>query len=213
MPTSLPYRPLPSTPCNSYSACLLPTVYLGNTALHSNRSYTLPGSSRQQAKGFALEQFHDPPFLPRTIAFTATQQVHQQSLADRIRITVLEYGSGPLPYLGRSRILQSSYTSRRLADRIRIQRLDRIRRRKGDGGYLAIRIVRDHLLAIGILAYNRQCSGAALPRRRPEGDSIAIRKLSGRSQGGDPTRLSLQIFNRPTTVHSRQRSHQQRLEG
>ena len=37
--------------------------------------------------------------------------------------------------------------------------------------------------AIGILAYD-QCSGAALPRRRPEGDSIAIRKLSGRSQGG-----------------------------
>ena len=26
----------------------------------------------------------------------------------------------PLPYLGRSRMLQSSYTSRRLADRIRI---------------------------------------------------------------------------------------------
>ena len=46
-------------------------------------------------------------------------------LADRIRITVLEYGSGPLPYLGRSRMLQSSYTSRRLVDRIRIQRLDR----------------------------------------------------------------------------------------
>ena len=34
-------------------------------------------------------------------------------LADCIRITVLEYGLGPLPYLGRSRMLQSSYTSRR----------------------------------------------------------------------------------------------------
>ena len=38
----------------------------------------------------------------------------------------------------------------------------------------AIRIVRDHLLAIGILAYNWQCSGVALPRRQPKGDLIAI---------------------------------------
>ena len=38
--------------------------------------------------------------------------------------------------------------------------------------------------AIGIPTYDQSCSGAALPRRRPEGDSIAIRKLSGRSQGG-----------------------------
>src|ERR1700733_10054013 len=50
----------------------------GQCALHLNRS-TLLGGSRQQAEGFALEQFHDPPFLPRTIAFTATQQVHQQT--------------------------------------------------------------------------------------------------------------------------------------
>src|SRR6266700_5017750 len=28
---SLPYRPLPSTPCDSCSACLLPTVHPGNT--------------------------------------------------------------------------------------------------------------------------------------------------------------------------------------
>ena len=34
LPTSLPYRPLPSTPCDSYLACLLPTVHLGNTASH-----------------------------------------------------------------------------------------------------------------------------------------------------------------------------------
>src|SRR6266576_2278093 len=53
--------------CDSCSACLLPTVHLGKYASHSNRSYTLPGGSRQQAEGFALEQFHDPPFLPRTI--------------------------------------------------------------------------------------------------------------------------------------------------
>src|ERR1700722_15524321 len=56
---------------NSYSACLLPTVHLGNTASYLNRSYTHPGGSRQQAEGFALEQFYDPPFLPRTIAYTA----------------------------------------------------------------------------------------------------------------------------------------------
>jgi hypothetical protein len=58
--------------------------------------------------------------------------------------------------------------------------MDRIRRRKGDGGYLAIRIVRDHLLAISIPTYD-QYSGTALPRRRPKGDSIAMRKLSSRS--------------------------------
>ena len=33
LPTSLPYRPLLSTPCDLCSACLLPTVHLGNTAL------------------------------------------------------------------------------------------------------------------------------------------------------------------------------------
>ena len=64
-------------PCDSCSACLLPTVHLGN-ALHSNRSYTLPGSSRQQAEGFALEHFTILHFLPRTIAYTA-KQLHQQA--------------------------------------------------------------------------------------------------------------------------------------
>ena len=58
--------------CDSCSACLLPTVHLGNTALHSNRS-TLSGGSRQQAKGFALKHFTILHFLPRTIAYTAKQ--------------------------------------------------------------------------------------------------------------------------------------------
>src|SRR6266581_1334563 len=31
LPYSLPYRPFPSTPCDSCSACLLPTVHPGNT--------------------------------------------------------------------------------------------------------------------------------------------------------------------------------------
>src|SRR6266568_8500765 len=44
-------------------------------ALHSNRSYTLAGGSRLAA-GSSI--FHDPPLLPRTIAYTATEQVHQQ---------------------------------------------------------------------------------------------------------------------------------------
>jgi len=57
---------------------------------------------------------------------------------------------------------------------------------KGDGSYLAKGQgypdrTRSSPEAIGILAYDRQRSGAALPRRRPEGDLIAIRKLSGRS--------------------------------
>jgi hypothetical protein len=51
------------SPCDLYSACLLPTVHLGKHASHLNRSYTLPGGSWQQAEGFALEQFHDPPFF------------------------------------------------------------------------------------------------------------------------------------------------------
>ena len=65
-------------PCDLYSACLLPTIYLGDIASHSNRSYTLPGSSRQQAEGFALKHFTILHFLPRTIAYTA-KQLHQQT--------------------------------------------------------------------------------------------------------------------------------------
>ena len=106
------------SPCDSCLACLLPTVHLGN-ALYLNRSYTLLGSSWQQAKGFALEHFTILHFLPRMIAYTA-KQLYQQASGDRIRIhSQLEYGSGPT-FLGRSRMLQSSYTSRCLADRIRI---------------------------------------------------------------------------------------------
>ena len=37
---SLPYRPLPSTPCDSCSACLLPTVHPGNTP-YTKRPYLL----------------------------------------------------------------------------------------------------------------------------------------------------------------------------
>jgi len=75
---SLLYHPLPSTLLVTHArlACSLP--YTWAIALHSNRSYTLTGGSRQQAEGFALEQFHDPPFLPRTTAYTA-KQVHQQT--------------------------------------------------------------------------------------------------------------------------------------
>src|SRR6266481_4065810 len=100
----------------------LPAPYRtpGQYASHSNRSYTLPGGSRQQAEGFALEQFHNPPFFYLGRSRILQSSYTSRRLADRIRITVLEYGLGPLPYLGRSRMLQSSYTSRRLADRIRI---------------------------------------------------------------------------------------------
>ena len=59
-------------PCNSCSACLLPTVHLGNIASHSNRSYPLPGGSRLAASSSI---FHDPPLLPRTIAYTTTEQL------------------------------------------------------------------------------------------------------------------------------------------
>jgi hypothetical protein len=60
---------------------------------------------------------------------------------------------------------------------------------KEDGSYLAKGQgypdrTRSSPKAISIPAYDRQCSGAALPRRQPEGNSTAIRRLSGRSQGG-----------------------------
>src|ERR1700723_1280396 len=92
-------------------------------------------------------------------------------------------------YLGRSRMLQSSYTSK-ASGRSHPHNSGRYGSGdKGDGSYLAkgqcyLDRTRSSLKAIGIPAYDRQCSGAALPRRRLEGDSIAIRKLSGRSQGG-----------------------------
>ena len=82
--------------CDSCSACLLPTVHLGDIASHLNRSYTLPGGSRQQAEGFALKYFSRS-----SIFYLGRSRILQSSytsrrLADRIRITVLEYGSGPL---------------------------------------------------------------------------------------------------------------------
>ena len=49
LPTLLPYRPLPSTPCDSCSAYLLPTVHLGNTALHSSSNKAI-----QKEKPIAL---------------------------------------------------------------------------------------------------------------------------------------------------------------
>jgi len=52
-----------STLYNLYLAYLLPTIYLGKDALYLNQSYTLLGSSRQQAEGFALEQFYNPLFF------------------------------------------------------------------------------------------------------------------------------------------------------
>ena len=103
-------------------------------------------------------------------------------------------------------MLQSSYTSRRLVDRIRILRLDRYGSGdKGDGSYAIIpwRLV---LHTIGSVAV-QLC---------PDGDPKVIRLLSESFLAGvkgDSTRSSLQILDRPTTVHSRQRSHQQRLEG
>ena len=54
LPTSLPYRPLPSTPCDSCSACLLPTVHLGNTASHWQKSIKLAEFSRIWSKRWIL---------------------------------------------------------------------------------------------------------------------------------------------------------------
>ena len=101
-----------------------------------------------------LEYGLGPLPLPRTIAYAA-EQLHQQGVWQIASAYGGRYGSGD----------------------------------KGDGSYLAkgqcyLDRTRSSLKAIGIPAYDRQCSGAALPRRRLEGDSIAIRKLSGRSQGG-----------------------------
>ena len=67
-------------------------------------------------------------------------------------------------------MLQSSYTSRRLADCIRILWSDRYglgEERLGDSDRLPPR-------DISIPAYGQSCSSVALPRRRPKGDSIAV---------------------------------------
>ena len=82
--------------CDLCSACLLPTVHPGNTASHLNRSYTLLGGSPQQAEGFALEHFTILYFYLGRLC-TLQSSYTSRRLVDRIRITVLEYGLGPLP--------------------------------------------------------------------------------------------------------------------
>ena len=91
-----------------------------------------------------LEYGLGPLPLPRTIAYAA-EQLHQQDVWQIASAYGGRYGSGE----GKETVATWP--------------------RAG-----AIRIVRDHLLAIGIPAYDRQCSGAALPRWRLKGDSIAI---------------------------------------
>jgi hypothetical protein len=107
-----------NSPYNLYSACLLPTIHLGNTASHSNRSYTLPGGSRLAA---GLSIFHNPPLLPRTIAYTATKQVHQQDAWDRIRCLTVNWNTDHVLYLhlGRSRTVTEQLHQQDAWDRIR----------------------------------------------------------------------------------------------
>ena len=92
---------------------------------------------------------------------------------------MLEYGSGPLP-LPRT----IAYAAEQLHQQDVWQIASAYSGRYGLGEEKetvatwprasAIQIVRDHLLAIGILTYNWQCSGAALPRQRPKDNLIAI---------------------------------------
>jgi hypothetical protein len=138
--------------CDICSACLLPTVHPGNAphirtdppfqgvagwqpAQAFSRSSTLPRTISYTA----TEQVHQQKpgrshphtrlvgirirssSYPRTIAFTATEQVHQQKPGrshPHTRLVGIRIRSST--FLGRSRVLQSSYTSRCLADRIRI---------------------------------------------------------------------------------------------
>src|SRR6266705_3792548 len=55
LPYSLPYRPLPSTPYDSCSACLLPTVRPGNTP------YTEPHKKKYKAKDLTLFNRKESP--------------------------------------------------------------------------------------------------------------------------------------------------------
>ena len=129
--------------------------FLSRTTAYTIRAGT-PADAWQIASVYkgSLEYGSRSSTLPRTIAYAA-EQLHQQDVWQIASAYGGRYGLGD----------------------------------KGDSSYLAkgwcyLDCTRLSLKAIGIPAYDRQCSGAALPRRRPEGDSIAIRKLSGRSQGG-----------------------------
>ena len=180
MPTSLPYRPLPSTLLVTHARLARPLPYTWANMPHIRTDPTpfrvVAGSKPRASPSSNFTILH---FLPRTIAYTA-EQVHQQASGRSHPHNGVGIRIRSSTFLGRSRMLQSSYTRRRLADRIRILRSDRYGLGEGRLGDSDRSPPRD----IGIPAYDQSCSGAALPRRRPEGDSIAVRKLSGRSQGG-----------------------------
>ena len=184
--------------CDSCSACLLPTIHPGNTALHSNRSYTLAGGSLQQAEGCALEQNHDPPFyLGRSRSLRHSRYTGRRLEIASVYKGSLEYGLGPLPYLGRSRMLQSSYTSRRWqiasAYGSRYGSGDKedgshLAKGKGLSGSYAIISWRDW--------YTHTIDSVAV-QLCPDGDPKVIWLLSESFLAGvkgDPTRLSLQTL-------------------
>src|SRR6266702_313580 len=68
-------------------------------ALHSNRSYTLAGGSRLAA-GSSI--FHDPPLLPRTITYIATEQVHQQTPGRSHPLITVNWNTDQVLYLPRT---------------------------------------------------------------------------------------------------------------
>ena len=125
-------------PCDICSACLLPTVHPGNTPYIRTDPTPFQGvAGCQPAQAFSRSS---------TFAYTATEQVHQQMPGrshPHTRLVGIRIRSST--FLGRSRMLQSSYTSRCLADRIRIYWLDRygsgeeweaVATRPGAWGYL-----------------------------------------------------------------------------
>ena len=109
---SLPYYPLPSTlyiihaqlTCSlPYILVILPYIQTDPTPLRVVAGSKLRASP---LSNFTILYFYLG--RPRILQSSYTSR----RLADRIHITVLEYGLGPLLYLGQLRTLQSRYTSR-----------------------------------------------------------------------------------------------------
>ena len=141
---------------DSCSACLLPTVHPGNMPYIRTDPTPFRVVAGSKPRASPSSNFTILHFLPRTIAFTATQQVHQQMPGRSHPHTKVHWNTDQVLYLPRPIAFTATQQvhQQMLAGRVLIH-IDRIRRRKGDGGYLAIQIVRDYLLAIGILTYNR----------------------------------------------------------
>jgi hypothetical protein len=103
-------------------ACSLPYTWAILPHIRTNPPFQGVAGSKPRAS--PSSNFTILHFLPRTIAYAA-KQLHQQASGRSHPHNGVGIRIRSSTFLGRSRMLQSSYTSRRLADRIRILRSDR----------------------------------------------------------------------------------------